>query len=205
MRQRPKSGAIELVDSGDLVPDQRLATPEQDLLEHRSIARAVAEIAIKAEAPVNIALFGPWGSGKSSVYAMIESHIKDLRGDTVRISRYDAWKYGGHELKRNFIDSISNDLDVGDLDDFGSGLHQEQVTTKLKLWDWFKGNLRSLAFGIVLAVAVAGLWVVLQASASSLTGDADFGDRVDGLLPQAGTVFGLALVAVLLGPKALVS
>ncbi|MGS2616586.1 KAP family P-loop NTPase fold protein [Micromonospora sp. LZ34] len=192
----------EVVRSEDLIPDNRLGEDYKDLLEHEAIAKGVAEIALKAQSPVNIALFGPWGSGKSSVYSMIEKHLSAVAGKKVRVARYDAWKYGGQDLKRNFIDSISDDLGLGKEEEFNDGLHQEQTQTHLSILKWVKENWRSLLAGIALAAIVATLWVVLQAAAAEAFTDDNFKAAVKALLPQAGTVFGLALVAVLVGPKA---
>lgn len=58
---------LHAVQADDLIPDNRLLPDETDLLEHEAIGKAVAEIALTARTPVNIALFGAWGSGKSSI------------------------------------------------------------------------------------------------------------------------------------------
>ncbi|WP_157748112.1 P-loop NTPase fold protein [Micromonospora echinaurantiaca] len=191
-----------MVRGEDLIPDSRLGEDYTDLLEHEAIAKSVAEIALKAHAPVNIALFGPWGSGKSSVYSMIERHLRVVAGKRVRMARYDAWKYGGQELKRNFIDSISDDLGLGKEEEFDDGLYQEQTQAHLSILKWVKENWGSLLAGIGLAAVVAALWVVVQALAAMAFTDQGFNASATALLPQAGTVFGLALVAVLVGPKA---
>lgn len=192
---------LEVVRDGDLIPDNRLPRDAQDLLEHDAIARGVAEIAWSAEAPVSIALFGAYGSGKSSVYSMIEKHLDRIAPKQVKIARYDAWKYGGRELKRNFIDSVAGELGLEKKPEFSEGLEQDQVDTRLNTFRWFTKNLPSLLFGVCLAVGVALLWVVLQALATVVfTGDA-FKATARSLIAQAGTVFGLALVATLVGPK----
>lgn len=198
----PTVQAMEVVREGDLIPDNRLAADSPDLLEHDAIARGVAEIAWSADAPVNIALFGAWGSGKSSVYSMVEAHLQRIALKKVRVARYDAWKYGGRELKRNFISSLANELDLDDKPEFSQGLENEQVETKLNTLGWLKTNWGSLLVGVVLAVAIAALWVVLQALVAWAVNDNEFKATSVLLGPQAGAVFGLALVAALLGPKA---
>lgn len=191
----------EILRTGDLIPDNRLAPGAEDLLEHDAIARGVAEIASIAKAPVNIALFGAWGSGKSSVYSMIEQHLARIAPGKARIARYDAWKYGGRELKRNFIDSIAHELKLESRPEFSEGLENDQVDAKLNTWPWLRKNWISLLLGVVLAAAVATLWILIQAGATWLFTDAAFGATARGLITQAGTVFGLALIATLVGPK----
>ncbi|MFD0857234.1 P-loop NTPase fold protein [Actinomadura adrarensis] len=196
-----KPQAREVVLDGDLIPDNRLAPGAQDLLEHDAIARGVAEIAWTAEAPVNIALFGAWGSGKSSVYSMIKRHLDRIAPKQVKVARYDAWKYGGRELKRNFIDSLAHELKLGDKPEFSDGLDNEQVDTRLNTWGWAKANWQSLVFGAFLAICIATLWVLVQAIATVVFADGTFGETIKARVTQAGTVFGLALVAILVGPK----
>lgn len=79
------------------------------LLPHREIAARVAEIATHAETPLNIALFGAWGSGKSSFYEMLKDALKSTPGKA-RSVRYDAWKFGGESLKRNFLSHTAKTL-----------------------------------------------------------------------------------------------
>lgn len=43
------SSPMEVVRPGDLIPDSRLASTDQDLLDHDAIARGVAEIAVAAQ------------------------------------------------------------------------------------------------------------------------------------------------------------
>lgn len=198
----PSGQAMEVVQVGDLIADNRLAREAPDLLEHDAIARGVAEIAWSAGAPVNIALFGAWGSGKSSVYSMIERHLKRIAPRKVRIARYDAWKYGGWELKRNFINSLAHELGLADKSEFSDGLENEQVETKLDTWGWVKKNWGSLVVGVLLAGALAVLWVLLQAGVTWLFTDHGFKATTKQVAAGAGTVFGLALVAALVGPKA---
>lgn len=57
------------------------------------MAAVLSDLARSVEAPANIALFGPWGSGKSSVFAMLRDRLA-----LVEVVRYDAWKFGGRSL-----------------------------------------------------------------------------------------------------------
>lgn len=196
-----KVAPLEVVRPGDLIPDNRLAPGAEDLLEHDAIARGVAEIAWTADAPVNIALFGSWGSGKSSVYSMIEAHLKRIAPKQYQLARYDAWKYGGRELKRNFIDSLAHELGLEDEPEFSDGLDTEQADTKLNTGPWLVKNRGSLLIGLALAVGVAVLWVLTQSLATVIFTDGTFKATAKSLIAQAGTVFGLALVATLVGPK----
>ncbi len=193
----------KVLHADDVIPDGRLLPKSEDLLDHRAIAHGVADLAVSVSAPTNIALFGAWGAGKSSVYTMITERIKEL-DDDVAVARYDAWKHGGRDLKRHFIESVGDDLGI-QRKDFKEGLHQDiDEPAKLKLLSWVGANWVSLLIGTVVATVVAGLWVVVLAAARTWAGS-PWDVAVRELIPAAGTVFGLALVALLAGPKILES
>lgn len=189
-----------VVTPEDLIADSRLSNTAQDLLDHTAIARAVAEIALSAEAPVNIALFGPWGSGKSSIYTMVKEHVETIAPASTRVVRYDAWKYGGQSLKRNFLISTAKELGLKD-ERFGVQLQAPRETNDLAFWSWVRRNKASLALGATGAFAIAALWVLGLALPKALLNDIDFAAAVRSTMPTAGTVFGLALIALLVGPK----
>lgn len=191
-----------LVLAEDLIPDQRLIDTTQDRFEHEALARALAEIAFAAESPVNIALFGAWGAGKSSVYSMVSGHLNRLAGNKIKIARYDAWKYGGKALKRNFVETMTRELKAGDDEDL-KGLHEPTEVTELRLGRWLWRNWGSLALGVIVAICVAALSLVVLAYASVVLGRLPFTTAVAVSLAPAGTVLGLALVALLVGPKML--
>jgi hypothetical protein len=189
-----------LVQDEDLVSDASLVHVNEDMLDHMAIARAVAEIAIVANTPTNIALFGPWGSGKSSIYTMTKSHIDKLTGGRTSVVRYDAWKFGGVELKRNFIQSVAKQLKIKD-NEFSDWLHQPSETFDLRLPYWLLRNWRSLLFGAVVAIILAAVFAITLAGAKSWLTKIALLDALAQALTPAGTVFGLALVALVVGPK----
>jgi len=187
---------------GDLIPDGRLLHSDADQLEHAAIARSVAEVALATASPTNIALFGPWGSGKSSLYTMIAEHIA-LLDPKSRVVRYDAWKYGGRELKRHFITSVASELGIKETQ-FGSGLISDSHEDKLDLPGWLKRNFGSLILGLLIAVVLATIWVVVLAFAqAALMPHVSFAEGVSAIVTASGTVFGLALAAIIVGPKVL--
>ncbi|MEE3849029.1 P-loop NTPase fold protein [Gordonia sp. LSe1-13] len=154
---RPSPRELELIRDGDLITDNRLSSGAGDLLEHAALARSVAEIALTAQTPVNIALFGAWGSGKSSIYTMITEHLKKVADRDVHVVRYDAWKYGGQDLKRNFIHSLATDLGEGNDSNYSDGLEREQSSARLDVVAWLKANQKSLWAGIGIATAIAAV------------------------------------------------
>lgn len=200
--KKPKPAADRLVLDEDLIPDRRLVDTTEDRFDHEALARAVAEIAIAGETPINIALFGAWGSGKSSVYSMIAVHLNKLTGRKTAVVRYDAWKYGGKALKRNFIESVQDELNLTK-DTDGPDLHETTEVSELKLARWLRRNWCALTLGVVVAIVVAGISLGLLGGAAVILASTPFRDALRDSIGPAGTVLGLALIALLVGPKAL--
>ena len=202
-RRRPTIPAPILVPD-DIVPDSALARVNEDQFDHEAIAGRIAELACGAKPPVNIALFGPWGAGKSSVYSIMKQKIEaSNRG--ARVVRYDAWKYGGQSLKRNFITSVARDLGEQD-PTYGDGLNQNREQYTLDLWGWLKKNKGSIALAVGLAMTVAAAWLLLSAVVVMQTQHAlGYVAALNGQVGSAGTVLGIVLAGALVGPKALES
>src|SRR6478752_4655743 len=118
----------------DLILDTALTDATQDRFQHEAIASVVADLALNATPPVNIALFGPWGSGKSSFFGLLNGHLS-ASNKTVKVASYDAWKYGGRALKKHFVGSVAEQLGLGG-DDFDHSLAHDQEVIRLDLWTW---------------------------------------------------------------------
>jgi hypothetical protein len=194
----------------DIVPDSALAAGDTDRFDHEAIAGRIAELACGAQPPINIALYGPWGSGKSSIYAPMRARIKECQ-PSAEVVRYDAWQYGGQSLKRNFIDSIADELNKNSKRRYKPRSPDEDLTQSterysLRLWRWLWTNKGSLGLAFALAVLVAALWLFGTALVSMLTSSGvAWWEAVNDKVSGAGTVLGLLLAAALFGPKALES
>lgn len=100
----------------DIVPDEPLQgigkaniSAEQDLLHHRVIARRIAELALSASGKVNVALFGPWGSGKSSFNALLREELMSLDKSVGHVT-FDAWKNTGDGFRANFLSELARQI-----------------------------------------------------------------------------------------------
>src|SRR5947209_19070122 len=78
---------------GDLVPDHALGERDTDEFNHEQIAARVADLLTTADPPLNVALFGPWGSGKSSFATLVRKALAQRRRMKTAFVVYDAWKY----------------------------------------------------------------------------------------------------------------
>ncbi|MBM6620931.1 hypothetical protein JTF08_04865 [Micrococcaceae bacterium RIT802] len=144
----------------DLVDDRELAAVKDDRLAHEGIVDQLAAIATTVTTPSNVALYGPWGSGKSGIANLLKSKIDGRDG--VRFVRFDAFKYADVPLRRNFISAVASELGCkqskyhGDL---YSGRTKTEIkvppTTVFKLLGVFA--LLLLGLTVILAVVVSAV------------------------------------------------
>lgn len=193
----------------DLIPDGRLADASGDDLEHDAVAAVLADLVSKVQTPANIALFGPWGSGKSSLYGMIAARL-EMRADSgVKMIRYDAWKFGGHSLQRNFLSHVAEELELKDR--HISRIHGATETSRLRLGRFLRRNWGSLVVALLLAFGLAAGWAFLSAWAATEWGvgtsanDAKFEAELVRSLPSAAVVFGAVIAGLLLSNQSLAS
>ena len=107
------SASEVVLRSGDLIPDHALTALETDEFKHEEIAERVADLLTTADPPLNVALFGPWGSGKSSFATLLKKALTHREMKT-KFVVYNAWKYSGEALQRSFISETAKELGVED-------------------------------------------------------------------------------------------
>lgn len=155
----------------ELLPDQRLDADQEDRFRYEAIAARLTELVAAVKPPVNIALYGSWGTGKSSVGWLFEQAIaqRNARADDddeeqLGFVRYDAWRFGGHALKRNFISHTASELGIPARHrDFRRGLYEDRRTVELSPKRLFKGVFRGVP-------AVAALFVFFNIAAALVLG-----------------------------------
>ncbi|MDX2357966.1 KAP family NTPase [Dietzia sp. PP-33] len=188
----------------DLILDAALTEAGQDRFDHEAIAAVVADLALNVTPPVNIALFGAWGSGKSSFFGLLDQRLA-TSGQAVETATYDAWKYGGRALKKHFVGSVAEQLGLGG-DDFDRSLAHGQEEARLDLWAWVKENQRSLWLGAGMATALAVAWLILVSLINWVVNwDAGFSNASKVAVTTVGTVLSVGFAALLFGPKILES
>lgn len=106
---------LPLIDS-----DQPLSKTDalgQDMLDRGGFAAAAVKALqrVSSTAGFVLSIEGPWGSGKSSVFSMMEQLLKrDLRKPPV-IAHFNPWLIGDRDaLLRQFLTSIAAAIDVQD-------------------------------------------------------------------------------------------
>lgn len=185
--------------AGDLVDDRELADSDQDRLAHGGIVDQLAALSTTVNTPSNIALYGPWGSGKSGIANLLKSKIDGRDG--VRLVRFDAFKYADVPLRRNFISAVASELECKQTkfhDDLYSGRTKTDITvppaTLFKLLGVFALLLTGLVVILAIVVTALAFWQ------SNIIDDTDFGVELRTLSKQvvlAGLVPASMLAALI--------
>jgi hypothetical protein len=190
------------LSSEDLIPDRALRLAEdKDLLGHRAIAGRVAELVTSVDPPVNVALFGPWGSGKTSFGALLDQQLKECDG-RAKFIHYDAWRFKGEPLQRNFISHAATALGRERGTDAGrpyhEGLYESIRSGHVDLGSIGFPQWLAIAevFVAILALAALGLAIAVGIVAKAFGGDPldAISKILPGLLPA--TVVGSVLAAI---------
>lgn len=204
-RSKRNSQPTSTMSAGsDLILDAALKEAGQDRFDHEAIAGVVADLTLNATPPVNIALFGPWGSGKSSFLGLLDKRLRESN-QTVKVATYDAWKYGGRALKKHFVGSVAEQLGLGG-EDFEKSLSHDQESVRLDLWTWACDNKKSLVVGTLMALVLALAWFFLVSLIIwAVNWNAGFGKATQVAATTVGTVLSLGFAALLFGPKVLES
>lgn len=102
------SVGLTTLHKDDLIEDRELEATKDDRLAHEGIVDQLAALVRSVSTPSNIALYGPWGSGKTGIANLLRSKIDHKDG--VRFVRFDAFKYADVPLRRNFISAAAKGL-----------------------------------------------------------------------------------------------
>lgn len=77
---------------------------DTDLLHYDDFQAALYDVVINAETPITVGIFGPWGSGKTSLMHMLRQQLESEGIASRRTVWFTAWKYDRQEaLWRAFI------------------------------------------------------------------------------------------------------
>lgn len=98
---------------GGLIDDRELKDQDQDRFRHGDVADLISEIAITAQTPAAIALYGPWGSGKTGVGNLIKKRLRHpdvTKQKKTEYFRFDAFQYSSETpLRRAFLLNLASE------------------------------------------------------------------------------------------------
>jgi hypothetical protein len=78
-----------------------------DAFGHRDYTEALVSIITDKRPPPTVGVFGPWGVGKSTIIGGIQDR---LAGGETAFVYFDAWRYEGDSLRRQFLLDAANQL-----------------------------------------------------------------------------------------------
>jgi hypothetical protein len=83
--------------------DAPIPLGDDDPFAHHDLASALGTTLSETSPPFTVGLFGDWGSGKSSVLLDLPRHL----GEDCAFVTFDAWRYDGDTLRRNFLRELA--------------------------------------------------------------------------------------------------
>ncbi|MEM7129832.1 MAG: SUMF1/EgtB/PvdO family nonheme iron enzyme [Chloroflexota bacterium] len=112
-----------------------------DFLNFSDFRPALRSIIERADTPLTVGVFGPWGSGKTSLLRMLCQDLDEMQKANIRTVWFTAWKYDRQDaLWRAFILRVLDALypPIGsslEIDEYGAEEHgytvEPQLLTKL--------------------------------------------------------------------------
>ncbi|MGW7515477.1 KAP family P-loop NTPase fold protein [Streptomyces sp. NPDC054796] len=186
------------MEPDDLIQDREVDNVHGDRLAHGHIAEQLYDVVLSVPTPTNIAVWGPWGSGKSGVGNLLKALLEKRRD--VRFVRFDAFKYAENPLRRNFIIAVATALGIKDAK-FHDELYGGRVAVKVQFESGAVWRLLAM-FGCLFGAVVAFFAVAMALFAWLRGGDfrPTFADMLTGALKA-----GLAPAALLTALMVLVS
>ncbi len=158
-------------------PDRPILNLTEDRFDFRDYAEALSQIVLSGNTPLTVGIFGPWGSGKTSLMRLI---IKQLQGRrTARHRRahiiwFNAWQYERDEtaIWRMLLFRVLEGLrkldltsqDRQQIEDWETRLYGDVNRTERGSWqvDWPQLGKGALRLGLSLAGTSTGLLALLN-------------------------------------------
>ena len=145
-------------DATDFIDDRALQEADTDRFRLIDFVTELESLATGVDTPANVALFGQWGSGKTSLSNLLEQRLEARTG--VRFVRFDAFKYAETPLRRHFISQLATSLGRTD-DDFGKGMYSARSDRKFKVPYAKVLQHGALFIGLFVALEIAFLGLVV--------------------------------------------
>ena len=138
--------------SEELIDDRALRAVGDDAFHLADFAAELVALCGKTTLPANVVLFGPWGSGKSSLANLLEDAFKAQT--KIGFARFDAFKYAEVPLRRHFLSQIAKAFKVKDKK-YSQELYSTTKTNKHRI------PPRDLFGFLVLVASVTGVVLLL--------------------------------------------
>lgn len=169
---KPKEAPTDFpLEDGELVDDRALERAEDDRFRHSDFIIELGQLVMKTAMPANIALFAPWGSGKSSVANVLPAQLPK-KDEEVRFVKFNAFKYAEAPLRRQFLSQVAENLKL-DGKKYGDELY---IATEGRDITFPARELLKLTWAFLIAVGIASFALLLVVTLVAALSDGPFGD-----------------------------
>lgn len=118
--------------SAELVDDRSLVDIDGDQLGHGVFVDELERLVRAVNPPTNVAVFAPWGSGKSSLCNLLKQRFDKDDKSKIRFVKFDAFKFAETSLSRHFLSQIAKQTEVDDKNKrFSSQLYEKRQTRSI--------------------------------------------------------------------------
>jgi hypothetical protein len=174
-----------------LVDDRSLEVSDPDAFGHGDFVRELAGMVCETKTPANVALFGAWGSGKSSIANLLREELPNDQS-VVRFVVFDASKYAEAPLRRHFISQVAHELGIT-RDCYNRGLYtgEESRDVQFRPGEWVKltsAFLVAVALTLVVLLVIATGVAVLTPGAFAANWSSVVKDYLLATLPVAAVI-----------------
>lgn len=91
-------------------PDEPITDSKYDVFDHRYFVNILMYIMINCTTPINIALYGKWGVGKSTILNFLDERIKQEYEKKFKLAIIDVWKLSPQLLRQEFLEELNRKL-----------------------------------------------------------------------------------------------
>lgn len=178
----------------EFIEDSAIDLLDQDRFGHADFVQELADLVKEVDPRTNIAVFAPWGSGKSSLSAMLAKRYEN-REDGVWFTTFDAFKFAEDSLSRHFITQMANGFGLTNEEaSIRSRLYSEKTR---KIWTLTEADKKKLYRSFAkIAFAVLFAIVLLAAICDHFSKTKSFGDYLVPLLPSWAFVASATAIVV---------
>ena len=146
--------AISIKEKISVFPDKTICSIDDDEFYHKDIAATITQVIsdLGEEDHVNIAIYGPWGTGKSSIGNLVKDAAEKEGHIFINIS---AWKYGNEPsaLIRAFLLAVSEKLGEDKVEKVTTELYRTITRSEKDILPIFKSNILEALKAIAVCVS----------------------------------------------------
>ncbi|MCV0366327.1 MAG: KAP family NTPase [Nitrosopumilus sp.] len=168
-KEKPKNSNPEENNVPLFHPDYALIEEQEDLFNHADYVDVLEYIIKKSETPLNIALYGRWGVGKSTMLNFLQKRIekKDDLKKEFQFVYIDAWKLSESSIRQELLmdlNRIFNAVDPEEIEDKLWNVRYEDVIPTKDFKKWLKNVVSSSWPYVALFGAILGGGYLLDES-----------------------------------------